>query len=271
MFGLRRSSKGASNNKRKKLGLVLGSGGARGLAHIGVIKTLLKHNIPIDYIAGSSAGALVGGLFAAWQDIERIENLASEINYQKFLSVFSDLISKAGLFKGEKAEKFLREQLGNQKIEDLSVPFRAIATNVTTGQREILDKGCLATAIRASSSIPFLFQPTEVDGQLLVDGGICCPLPVDVVRQMGADVVVAVNLYHFSPQKTPKLNTLSVAGSSIVLLLYYLAKENEKGADIVINPQIPYVHLTEFMKGQRYIKQGEVQTEKAIEKIRALL
>ena len=245
------------------------------MAHIGVIKELAKHNIPIDCIAGTSAGAIIGGLYAAWKDIERIENLASKLNYQNFLDVFSDPLSKSGLFKGEKAERFLSSHLVDTQFEDLLLPFTAVTTDVVTGQRVLLSNGSLTKAMRASSSIPFLFQPVEIEGKYLVDGAIACPVPVDVVRNMGADIVISVNLYSPTPNqsiaKEKPPSTFSVVKSSILLLLYHLAVSNEEKADFAVNPEIPNISLTEFVGGQKYIKKGEECIRKIIPDIKQAL
>ena len=143
-------------NKQKKLGLALGSGGWRGLAHIGVIKELLKNDIEISHIAGSSAGALVGGMYAAFQDIEKVEAIFREnMSYRRLLYAFSDPRPKWGVFAGDKMEDLFEKYLGNRQIEDLKIPFCALACDLLTGKAIELRKGKLSKAIHTSLAVPF--------------------------------------------------------------------------------------------------------------------
>jgi len=259
---------------RKKVGLVLGSGGARGLAHIGVIKGLLKHGVKIDIIAGSSAGALIGGLFAAKGNIEDIEKMANSLNYKDLLGIFSDPVWGMGLIKGQKALEYLRKYIGDVKIEDLAMPFAAVATDINTAETVVLSKGELANAIRASGSIPLVFEPYKAGERLLVDGGVSSPVPVDIARNMGADVIIAVNLdsVYFLQDNRKEIGSskTEVFKNSYFLLRYHLAKKEVRDADIVIEPQIPYVNDLAFVHGENLIQGGLMAVEKEIEKIRRL-
>jgi NTE family protein len=162
----------------KKIGLALGCGGARGLAHIGVIKTLVKNNIPIDYIAGSSIGALIGSLYAATLDILQVEKWFLELTYKDLIKVLLDPSLHSGLIKGEKFINFLQSKIGVRKIEELKIPFRAVATDLFTGKAVVFKKGDLGLAIRSSCAVPFLFSPVISGDKCLVDGGISMPVPV---------------------------------------------------------------------------------------------
>lgn len=256
--------------KRKTLGLALGAGGWKGLAHIGVIKVLVKNNIPIDYLAGSSAGALIGGLYAALRDIYQVERIAKKLTYRDLASALADPRMFSGMFKGEKMVKFLTGLVGEVNIEDLPIPFSAVTTNLLTGQTSPIMKGNLARAIRASSSIPFVFQPVTHKGQHYVDGAISMPVPVKIVQNMGADVVLAVNLYGsmFSskrPARVRQPGSISAAQISRNLLLYNLALTNSRLADLEIDPKIPVWGgdpLTGFVGNSWIIKKGEIEMEK---------
>jgi len=254
-------------SSRKKIGLALGSGGAKGLAHIGVIKYLVENNIPIDHIAGASAGALIGGMYAATKDIYEIEKLAKEFSYFDFLNIFTDISLSKGLVRGNKAIEYLKKHIGPMKIEDLKIPFQAVATDIITAKTIILDSGELIKAIRASGSIPGLFKPVHYEDYYLVDGGTSMPVPVKIVRQMGADIVIAVNLdfVYFSPKhRKNSLNIAQILEQSVNLLRYHLADENVKDADIVIKPDIPPVRLTAVVKGEKLIKAGEIAAQEAL-------
>lgn len=178
----------------KKVGLALGSGSAKGLSHIGVIKLLEEMDIKIDYIAGSSIGAMIGGAYAAGVSINEIEDIALKTDLASSVKYFLPTISKSGLISGTKVTEFLRDIVGDIKIENLKIPFTATATDILTGQEVNFSKGKLVEAIRASISVPIIFQPVIHDNQILVDGGLANPLPVNIVREMGADFIIAVNV-----------------------------------------------------------------------------
>lgn len=179
----------------KTLGLALGSGGARGWAHIGVIKALTKAEIPISYIAGSSIGAFVGGVCAAGE-ITALEAFVRELDWKIMLSYFDLVFPKQGLLDGNKIYDLLTEHIKNLKIEEAPIPFCCVATDLVSGQEVRLQSGLMADAIRASISMPGVFTPFRKNELYLGDGGIVNPVPVNVVREMGADVVLAVNLNH---------------------------------------------------------------------------
>lgn len=194
--------KGKQNkeSRTKKVGLALGSGSARGLAHIGVLKVLDREGIPIDFIAGTSAGALIGAIYAAGISPFEIEEITLNIDRKKTISLFTPTISNSGLLDGSRIEKFIESILGRQNIGSLKIPFAAVATDLQSGEEIIITEGSLITAIRASMSIPGIFTPVEHNGRLLVDGGLVNPVPVSTTIGMGADIVIAVNVLP-PPQK----------------------------------------------------------------------
>ncbi len=258
--------------QRKKIGLALGSGGLKGLAHIGVIKVLEKNNIPIDFIAGTSAGAIIGGIYASQGNISDAEKLAQQLSYQDLIRVFFDPRLHLGLVKGQKAIKFLEKYINDIKIEDLRIPFQAVTSDIQTGEIVVLDKGKLSMAIRASSSVPFIFEPIKYNGHYLIDGGASQPVPVKTVRKMGADIVIAVNLdTAFFSSSLQRFTIVSLLRNSVNLLRYHLAKENIKEADIVINPNIPDIAWTRITKGKKLISLGEKATEEIIPALKKLL
>ena len=180
--------------KKKKVGLVLGSGGAKGLSHIGVIKFLEEMDVKIDFITGSSIGALIGGAYAGGLSIKEIEDIALETDLTSTVKLFSPGFGKSGLVTGTKVQEFLTSKLGNKNIEDLKIPFVAVATDIITGQEIHFNKGNLVEAIRASISIPIVFQPVIRNNIVLVDGGLVNPVPINVAREIGADYIIAVNV-----------------------------------------------------------------------------
>lgn len=265
---------------RKTVGLALGSGGVRGLAHVGVIKTLLKHNIPIDYIAGSSIGAWVGAHYALFQDIERLEEFTVNKKEEKFRMLLEPSLS-GGFIGGDRTRKLLTEWLEDASFEETKIPLAVVATDLLKREPHVYTSAALAPAVHASMAIPGMFKPVTYHGRVLVDGGITNPVPSDVVKKMGADIVIAVNLYRI-PENTeevenPKLTLgfMAVANRSIEIMRYYLAKGSFQSADIIIEPLVEqYAAWSQYFRtdvGNQIVAIGEAEAETWIPKIKALL
>lgn len=264
--------------QKKSLGLALGSGGWRGQAHIGIIKALLKAGIKINYISGASAGALIGGSYCALQDIKLLENIFREkIHKKQVLYAFSDPGLRGGLFKGEKVVEMFEDLIGKQYIENLKIPFCAITSDLLTGKVVEIKNGALATAIRASTSVPFVFSPVKYKKYSLVDGATAVPIPVKTVKRMGADVVIAVNLYkNIFPIKTAKMSPIKAALKTSHVMLYHLAKYSSQEADLVLEPDIeergtysdPF---SGFAKNEGTIEAGEEAVKENLLEIKKLL
>lgn len=264
---------------KRKIGLALGSGGPKGFAHIGVIKALLENNIPIDIIAGTSGGSLVGGLYSSLGSIQKVEQIAEGITLKDLSKIFIDIGSFSGIIRGARIESFLEEFINSKKIEDLHVPFAAVATDFSTGEPFVIKKGSLSKAIHASSAIPGLLEHVDFENRLLVDGGVSTPVPVKVVKDMGATFVIAVNLDDYSYTsnsssgiKKPKAPSTSMA--AIRIMRYNLAKEQCREADIVIFPDtsnISSVNLMHFTRGTDIIQRGYQATMQMIPEIQKKL
>jgi NTE family protein len=179
---------------RKKLGLALGGGAARGIAHIGVLKALDLAGIKPDLIAGTSIGAIVGGLYASGCSAVELEKMSKNIGGKSFWTLFRPSIHHDGFIDSKNIEQFLQTLVKDRDISSLPIPFRAVATDFFTGRRQGFTKSSMFTAMRASSSIPVLFTPTHVEGRTYIDGGFTDPVPVTSVREMGADIIIAVNV-----------------------------------------------------------------------------
>jgi NTE family protein len=240
--------------RRKTVGLALGSGGWRGLAHLGVIKELEKEGIPIDFIAGSSAGALIGGLYSFFGGTREIEDINRKLSYRSLYGIILDPVRGPGLIGGRKYLDFLEKRIGDARIEDLKIKFTAVCSDLLEGDAIGIASGKLSTAIRASSSIPLVFKPAIINGRLLVDGGNTMPVPVKIVKEMGADIIVAVNVYNnifpFKNEfvKGEKLTYMDITKISYQMMLAELARENVKEADFVINPKIVEGNFSLFKK-----------------------
>jgi NTE family protein len=177
-----------------KIGLALASGGARGSAHTGVLKVLKAEGIEISAVAGSSIGAMVGGVYAAGVSIERIEQEWLNTSFPKVLRSFLPTYPRAGLSSGGEVRRYLKELLGEVLIEELPITFAAMGCDIDSGKAVVLDRGPLVDAIRASTSIPGLFHPVRWQNRLLVDGGLVEPLPVELCRNLGADIVIGIDI-----------------------------------------------------------------------------
>lgn len=177
----------------KSVGLVLGSGGARGWAHIGVIRALTEANIPITYVAGSSIGALVGAIYTAGE-LDDLEELVRSLDWRTVISYFDVVFPRSGLLDGNRVYELLSDHLRDMKIEDAEIKFCCVATDLLAGKEVRLQSGAMVDAVRSSISIPGVFTPFQRGDCFLGDGGIVNPVPVDVVKDMGADIIVAVNL-----------------------------------------------------------------------------
>lgn len=179
---------------RRRIGLVLSSGGARGSAHIGVLEVLLENGFAPDVVVGASMGAHVGAAYAAGIEIDALKDEWQQASFVRTAKTLFPTIPWSGWSSGGELMRTLRRHFGDRRIEDLDVPFAAVATNLETGAPEAITTGFVAEAVRASLSVPGLFTPVWLDDRLLIDGGVSNPLPLDVVRALGAEVVIAVDV-----------------------------------------------------------------------------
>ncbi len=260
-------------NRLPKIGLALGSGGAKGLSHIGVIKVLEKNDIPIDYIAGSSIGSLIGGAYAATKDISKIEKTVLKTDLKKAFSLIDPAL-RGGLIGGDKVRRFVEKQTGRKDFKDLEIPLSVIATDLRNGEAVVINKGNLSTAIRASISFPLLFKPVKRKKRILGDGGLSLPVPVRTVREMGAEVVIAVNLdssYFNEKYTSGKLGIYKAAGNSLNILRFHLANYNTQGAEITVLPQTGNIRWSKFINGGDVILQGEKAMRKKMEHLKRII
>jgi len=234
--------------KNKKIGLALGSGAARGFVHIGIIKVLEKNNIPIDFIAGSSIGALVGGIYAATKDVAYLEKLALNTDWVKMIKLIDPAFGN-GLIAGDKVKDFIRQALKGASFTDLRIPFSVVATDIISGDPVIFRGGDIVSAIRASISIPFIFHTVPFKEKMLCDGALSMPIPVPAAIQMGAEYIIAVDIdsdYLKQKHKKPKDNLIDIGHNIIMLLSSHLSKENMQKADLVLTPRVGDVEWNSF-------------------------
>ena len=257
-----------------KVGLALSGGGTKGLAHIGVIKILEKNNIPIDFIAGTSAGAIIGGIYASGTPIKTIEKKIFEMKSKDFLSFILDFSKpQAGIVKAEKIMKFVDSLLSKKEIEEFKIPFAAISADIKNFKEVVIDKGNALVAIRASIAYPGLVKPVSLNDMLLVDGGIINNLPMDIVKQRGTDIVIGVKFDDF--KKKFKLNYKNVVWRSIKMMETKLTEFKIKNIEnsILITPNI--IGISTFSISDKLakssIRRGEIAAKKAIPKIKEII
>jgi NTE family protein len=225
----------------KKFGLALGSGGGRGMFHLGVLRCLADNDLKPDIVAGASIGSFVGALWAATEDIDVILERLQNDKILAAKALLDPAFLLGGLIKGESMKKVLNEVIGVKDFKSLQIPFAAVACDLKTGSSIALNNGDLADSVRASMSIPGTFTPVKKEDMLLADGGISNPVPDDVVREMGAEVVVSVNL-DFRVNKIMESSELAridkVVYRMLNIMRHYLADYSLNNSDIVLNPEI---------------------------------
>ena len=189
---------GFFNGREQKIGLALGAGAARGLAHIGILKALKEENVSIDMIAGSSMGALVGACYAKNGEIIDLEEIVLRMDWKQLAQLADPNLALLfkGIIYGKKVKELLKTIIGDVKFKDLKIPLAVVATDVNTGEEIVIKEGLVIEAVRASISIPAIFMPVKLNGRFLIDGGIINPVPVNVVKDMGATFVIACNVIH---------------------------------------------------------------------------
>jgi len=260
--------------KRPRIGLVLGGGGARGLAHIGVLRILQEEGIPIDVITGTSVGALIGGLYAANVPIEKMERLAEDIGWEEITNLSAEAIVKLltaeKLLSTEKMEKYITLQIGNKRFDELKIPFACVATDLKTGEKIIFREGLVAPAVRASATIPGVFEPVEYRQRYLVDGGLVDNLPVEVAKMLGAEIIIAVMVSaDFTQYSTA--NILLTLNQAIYIQGEVLNQEQLKKAHLVIRPQVKDISAIELWRARECMDAGIIAARKMLPEIKNLI
>lgn len=279
--------------KKKKIGLALGSGAARGIAHLGVIKALKDKGIEIDMVSGTSIGAIVGAVFCAGE-LDELDNFVRNMTWKNTLAYFDLSIPKSGLINGTKLSNLIYSYTKTNNFDDLEIPLFTVSTNIKTGQEVIINKGDLIQAVRSSISLPGFFNPVEIDGNWLVDGGLTNPIPINILRQNGCDIVIAVNLnkdltkgknknkksvhklnnfFNKLINKNNKPSIVDVLVSSIKIAEMQITEHSLKyeKPDILIEPDLSHFGLFDFHKAEEGIDEGYKKTSLEIAKIKKLI
>jgi len=250
-----------------KLGLALGGGAARGFAHIGVIKALETSGLAPDIVVGTSVGAVVGSLYAAGFDVFELQKIAIQLE-ENALTDWS--VFDRGFLKGEALERFINQQVANRPIEQLKRRFAAVATDLAAGEVAVFTSGNTGTAVRASAAIPGIFSPAIIRGREYVDGGLTSPIPVKAARQLGADIVIAVDI-SAKPSGKKNQGSIDLLLDTIAVMGHAIGARDLADADVVIRPDLLGVAATNFQQRNEAILQGERVGFAAIPRIRERL
>ena len=234
-----------------KIGLALGGGFFRGLAHIGVLRVLEDNNIAVHMICGTSIGAVVGSVYACGMPLKRLEQLAVSVNERMFYDLG---IPRKGMLRGDKITDFMRTVTGNRDFDQTDIPFRAVACDIETGEKLVLSQGKIYQAVRASLSVPGVFVPVEMDGRVMVDGGVVCRVPSQETRAMGADVVIAVDV-GARQGRFEVSNTLDIIVRTFEIMEYQAMRGTED-ADVIITPQVNHINMTRLTQAAECVDLG---------------
>ncbi len=248
------------------IGLALSSGAAWGLAHIGVLEVLAENDIEFELVAGTSAGAIIGAFYAGGTTPHEMEDIVAEMSW---LDILRPIISKNALFRSDVIEKFIASNLKINSFAELPVKLSVVAADLATGETVILNEGVISQAVTASSAIPVVFEPVYLNDKVLIDGGMANNLPVDVVKEMGADIIIAVNVsggFSFKELPQSKIET--------GIRAYHIMQKNmvnNQGADILIEPDLDGISGIDFEEYEILIEKGREAAEAALPDILQLL
>lgn len=249
-----------------KLGLALGGGATRGFAHVGAIKAFEEHNVKFDYVAGTSAGSIVGALYCAGATSQDLINISHELNPREIKSALAlppiDTV---------RLENILKRYLGDITFKDLKIPFIAVAVDLKTGGQAFLQHGSIAKAVSASCAIPFFFKPVIIDNMHLVDGGLLNSVPSDVPKIMGADRVVAIDVNSQRGYGTDSLKVLDIIGATIRIMSSVNAMIGRRHADVLIEPDVSRFNAASKAGYMEMIDIGYKAAKKSINEILKLL
>jgi NTE family protein len=253
--------------KPAKIALVLGAGVSKGFAHIGVLKILESHKIPIHMIVGTSVGSAVGCLYAYGYSAFELQKMSFSIEKGDILDL---TIPDNGFIKGEKLEEFINKTLKNTPMEKLKIPFYAVATEIKDGQEVVFGKGNTGQAVRASCSIPGVFRPVKIGDKIYVDGGVVSPVAVDAAKRFGADIVIAVDICTGVERALPG-NTIETILQSLNIMYSKLALVQVSQADVVIRPKVAHIGSADFSKRHEAILEGEKAAIEALPQIMQII
>jgi len=256
-----------TTSRPAKVALVLGAGAAKGFAHVGAIKVLESQRVPIHMIVGTSAGSFVGSLYAYGFSAFQLQDLAMGLQKD---DVADFTIPDNGFIKGEKLENYINKALRGTTIDKLRTPFYAVSTDIEKGEKIVFGQGNTGKAVRASCSVPGVFQPPKFSGKTYVDGGVVDPLAIDVARQYGADVVIAIDISGGITGSVPQ-TTIDTILKSIDIMYNRIASSQLSQADVVITPKVGHIAGSDLAKRHEAILEGEKAAAAAMPAIQQIL
>ncbi|MCJ7764106.1 MAG: patatin-like phospholipase family protein [Dehalococcoidales bacterium] len=273
--------------KKRKVGLALGGGAARGMAHNGVLQILEKSNIPIDMSAGTSAGAAVGAIYAQGKNTDELKKLAQSWDWKQRAQVIDLALPRSGFIAGHRIKKLLKSIIGDVNFDELKMPFACVATDVITGEEVVINQGSVLEAVRASISVPIIFSVVKYGGRYLVDGGLVNPVPVSVLKDMGADFIIAVNVaprlnrmpgavYLKESDSEGKSATKEPNIFSVIMKIFSInnsqvVEASLNGADVIIEPRMAGIGMADFSHAEECILEGGFSAIDAVLEIKRRL
>ncbi len=252
-----------------RIGLALGGGAARGFAHVGVIQVLEEAGIRPNLVSGTSAGSLVAAFYASGKNGKQLQHVADTMEEAAFADWTLPLFNR-GMLRGEALARYVNGQVGSRLIEDFPIPLGIVATDLNSGHSMLFQRGDTGTAVRASSAVPAVFQPVRISGREYVDGGLVSPVPVRAARQMGAEVVIAVDISS-PPEGNLAAGTLEVLLQTFAIMSKSINYFELKEADVVIRPALHGVSSSDFGARKRSIEAGRQAMLQALPQLRAAL
>lgn len=255
---------------RPAVGLALGAGGVRGMAHIGVAKVLKQNKIPIDMIAGTSAGALVGSCLASGMGPFELEVVVKGLRWSKIATPVWP--PRQAFLNNEKMGQLLDRFIGNREFKDLTIPLAVVATDANTGEEVVIGQGKVSDAVRASTAIPAIFEPVKLFGRDLVDGATVNAVPASVCRAMGADIVIAVSVGDFKFESGPPKNiVMTILHYTDMMLKKQVELQENRWADVVIRVKRPHLSGYNFREAREFIKEGERVAALMVPRIKGII
>ncbi len=253
--------------KSARIAVVLGAGASRGFAHIGVLKVLETNQVPMHLIVGTSAGSLVGSMYAAGFNAFQLQKIAMGLQKD---DVIDYILPDNGFIRGEKLENFVNKTVNRLPLEKMHIPLRVVATDIRTGEEAVFATGSTGWAVRASCAVPGVFQPVQIGKKTYVDGGVVSPVAVHAARQAGADVVIAVDISSGVNGSAPQ-GTIDTILQSVDIMYSRISAIQLKDADVVIRPKVNHIGSADFDKRDEAILEGEKAATAALPKIKQIM
>ena len=258
-----------ASKRTPRLGLALGGGAARGFAHVGVLQVLEEAGIKADLVVGTSAGSLVAALYASGKTGAQLQMVAETMEEATITDWTIPLLGR-GMMRGDALGRYVNAQTGARRIEDFKIPLGIVATDLHSGQGVLFQRGDVGTAVRASSSVPSLFEPVRIGNREYVDGGLVSPVPVHYARQMGAEYVLAVDISSL-PESGKTGDMFQILMQTFTIMGKSINAFELRDADLVVRPALANVGSADFGSRRRSIEAGRLAMQQALPKLRAAL